>query len=193
LAPANTLLRKPPRRARSRKTDYRKRLKIVKSGKPRLVVRRTNRYVIVQVVESRRGGDYTSVTVTTRDLREYGWRGGTKSIPAAYLAGFLAGKLALQKGYSEAIVDLGMHPSHPGSRLYAAVKGAIDAGLSIPVDEEILPQEARIRGQHIVDYLGVVSGTGNLTQFSASDKEYLSNIPQRLEEVKQRIVEKSPS
>ncbi len=166
---------------------------MVKSGKPRLVVRRTNKYVIVQIIESRRGGDYTALTVTTRALRRYGWKGGTKSIPAAYLAGFMAGKLALQKGYSDAIVDLGLHPSHPGSRLYAAVKGALDAGLSIPVGEEVLPSEERVRGQHIADFLKVVRGSGSTIQFHALDPEYVENLPKHFEDVKQKIAQGSPA
>ncbi len=193
MSPRNILQRRPPRRALNGKTNYRKRLKLVKSGKPRLVVRRTNKYVIVQIVESRKGGDYTALTVSTRALRRYGWKGGTKSIPAAYLAGFMAGKLALQKGYSEAIVDLGLHPSHPGSRLYAAVKGALDAGLSIPVGEGVLPPEERVRGQHIVDYLQIVKESGNTTQFHALDQEYIENLPRHFEDVKQKIAQGSPA
>ncbi|GBC70308.1 hypothetical protein HRbin02_00072 [Candidatus Calditenuaceae archaeon HR02] len=192
MPPRYILERRLPRRALSGKTNYRKRLKIVKSGKPRLVVRRTNKYVIVQIVESRRGGDYTALTVTTRALRQYGWRGGTKSTPAAYLAGFMAGKLALQKGYSEAIVDFGLHPSHPGSRLYAAVKGALDAGLSIPVGEGVLPSDERIRGQHIADFLKIVKGSGNATQFHALDPEYIESLPKHFEEVKQKIAQGGP-
>ncbi|MEM0482522.1 MAG: 50S ribosomal protein L18 [Nitrososphaerota archaeon] len=193
MSPRNILERRPPRRALRGKTNYRKRLKLVKSGKPRLVVRRTNKYVIVQIIESRRGGDYTAVTVSTRALRQYGWMGGTKSIPAAYLAGFMAGKLALQKGYSEAIVDLGLHPSHPGSRLYAAVKGALDAGLSIPVGGGVLPPEERIKGQHVADFLQIVRGSGNTTQFHALDPEYVENLPRRFEDVRQKIAQGSPA
>ena len=50
-------LRAPPKRRRKGLTDYRKRLKLVKSGLPRFVVRKTNRYIIVQITESKAGGD----------------------------------------------------------------------------------------------------------------------------------------
>ncbi|MDW8072659.1 MAG: 50S ribosomal protein L18 [Nitrososphaerota archaeon] len=185
------MARRPPRRALRGYTDYRKRLKLVKSGKPRLVVRRTNRYLIVQVVESRSGGDHTAVTVTTKILSKFGWRGGGKSIPAAYLAGFLAGRLALQKGYSEAILDIGMHFPHPGSRIFAAVKGVLDAGLSTPVGEGVLPQEERIRGVHITDYHHAASSSGVTPQFRALDPDFLRTLPQKLDEVKQRIIQET--
>jgi large subunit ribosomal protein L18 len=42
--------RVPWRRRREGKTNYYKRLKLIRSGKPRLVVRRTNKYIIAQIV-----------------------------------------------------------------------------------------------------------------------------------------------
>jgi hypothetical protein len=50
------LRRMKPRRRRAGLTDYRKRLKLVKSGLERLVVRRTNRRIIAMLVKSKAGG-----------------------------------------------------------------------------------------------------------------------------------------
>lgn len=190
--PAKSILeRRRPRRARTGHTDYRKRLKMIKSREPRLVVRRTSKHIIVQLIEPRVGGDYTAVTATSKVLKKLGWRAGTKSLPAAYLTGFLAGRLALKKGYSKAIVDLGMHYPHPGSRLFAAVKGAIDAGLSIPVDEEVLPPEERIKGHHITEYFVSVSSSGGGPQFASSDPDFLRNLAQHVKDVMSRIAHES--
>jgi len=182
------LLRVRPRRSREGRTDYRLRLELVKSGRPRLVVRRTNRYIIVQLVESRRGGDYTALTVTTKSLRRYGWMGGTKCLPAAYLAGLLAGRIALKKGYVGAIADIGLHTAHPGSRIFAAIKGAIDAGLTVPASEGALPSEERLRGTHITRYFESMGGDGLYPQFSTLDPAALKDLPSHFAEVKRRIL-----
>ncbi len=185
----SALLRMPPRRRREGLTDYRKRLKLVKSGLPRLVIRRTNRYIIVQLTLSKPGGDNTVITVTSKELARYGWRGGFKNLPAAYLTGLLAGKKALAKGYERAIVDLGIQRPAYGSRLFAAVKGAVDAGLEIPVDEEVFPDEERLRGEHIKNYFEQLAGQVDKIQFNKSDPEFYSRLPEMFDEVKKKIEE----
>jgi len=184
------LLRMPPKRRRKGLTDYRKRLKLVKSGLPRLVIRRTNRYIIVQLTRSKAGGDNTVITITSKKLAEYGWRGSFKNITAAYLTGFLAGKLALSKGIEEAIVDIGLHSAVYGSRLFAAVKGAIDAGLEIPAGEEVFPPEERIRGEHIKNYFEQLEEQPDRIQFKEADPEFYKRLPEIFEEIKNKIVEK---
>ncbi len=137
------------RRRREGKTDYRKRLALLKSGMPRLVVRRSNRYITVQLVEYDPKGDRTIVGAHSKELTRYGWKYSGKNVPAAYLTGYLAGLRAVRAGYREAVLDLGRFPSTPGSRLYAALKGALDAGLQVPHSEEVLPADDRVRGEHI--------------------------------------------
>lgn len=193
MSPSRPLLRRPPRRALNGHTNYRKRLRLVKSGKPRLVVRKSNKYVAVQLVESRRGGDYTALTVTTKTLKKYGWQGGGKNIPASYLAGLLAGKIALSKGYREAIADFGMQTPHPRSRVFAAIKGAIDAGLNIKVSEEMLPPEERLEGAHITDYYKSIKESGVTNVFSSLSPELHENLSQHIEEVRQRIATAAPN
>jgi large subunit ribosomal protein L18 len=143
----------PRRRRREGKTNYYKRYRMVLSGKLRLVVRRTNKYVEAKIVKFNPRGDETLVVAHSIELmKKYGWKGSGKSLPAAYLTGLLIGLRAKEKGIEEAIVDLGVYRSVKASRLYAVVKGALDAGLKIPVSEEVLPPEERIRGEHIASY-----------------------------------------
>ena len=40
----------------------------------------------------------------------------------------------------------------PGARVFAALKGAVEAGLEIPHGEEILPSDERAKGAHIAAY-----------------------------------------
>ena len=73
------------RRKREGRTDYKKRLKMLISGIPRLVVRRTNKNIIVQVVDYSADGDKVIVTTNSSELSKLGWKHATGNIPAAYL------------------------------------------------------------------------------------------------------------
>ncbi len=137
------------RRRREGKTDYRKRLALVKSGKPILTVRRTNKRIIAHIRVFNPKGDITKVMITSDKLKEYGWTESFKNTPAAYLTGYLIGKFALKEGISEAILDIGLHASTKGNRLYAVLKGAVDSGLNIPHSRKNIPSEERIKGKHI--------------------------------------------
>jgi len=145
------------RRRRESKTNYTKRLILLKSGIPRLVVRKSNKYIILQIVESSQARDKVLHTVNTKELLKLGWpeakKGSLKSLAAAYLGGLLIGKKALAGTASKdavghnvknVILDSGLIPSTKGSRVYAAVKGVVDAGLEIPNKEEILPSDEMI-------------------------------------------------
>jgi len=142
----------PHRRRREQRTDYRQRLKLLKSGSPRLVVRRSNNGVLCQIVEYNSKGDKVLVSSTYKDLTKLGWTANSGNLPAAYLTGFLCGKKALGGKIKAAIFDQGLYKSVKGSRLYATLKGAIDAGLEVPHSEDALPEENRVSGKHISDY-----------------------------------------
>ena len=51
-----------------------------------------------------------------------------------------------------AVLDIGLNRATQGARVFAALKGAVDAGLDIPYGEEILPSDERIKGAHIAAY-----------------------------------------
>lgn len=183
---AALLKRTPPKRRRMGLTNYRKRLKLVKSGLPRLVIRRTNRYIIVQAVQSLYGGDRTLVTTVSKELRKLGWRGGLKNTPAAYLTGILAGTRMKALGIERLIADLGLFPK--ASRLYAVIKGVIDAGVEVPVGEGVLPPEERIKGTHIRQYFERVSQSPSMKAFTKVDKDVYSRLEEHVEEIKQKIL-----
>jgi len=137
------------KRRREGKTDYKKRLKLLYSKKPRLVIRKSLRYITAQIIEFEKIGDKAILSATSKELKKLGWTYSCDSTPAAYLVGLIIGKRAVKKGIEKAVVDIGLHPSTVGSRIYAAVKGALDAGLDIDIDEKVFPREDRIKGKHI--------------------------------------------
>jgi large subunit ribosomal protein L18 len=138
----------PHRRRREGKTDYKLRLKLLKSGKKRLVVRKFNNNLTCQVVEHHPKGDRTVFHAEARELRRFGWKAGLGNIPAAYLTGLLCGVRA--RG-GECVLDLGLQTSSKGSRLYAALKGAADGGVKIPFSEDNVPAPERISGKHVAE------------------------------------------
>jgi large subunit ribosomal protein L18 len=143
----------PLKRRRLKLTDYRKRLKLILSGKPRLVVRGSNKNFQVQIVVAEPHGDRVLTSATTMELsKEYGWKAGRGNVPSAYLTGYLAGLKALQKNIEEAVLDTGLSKFIKGSRVSAAMKGALDAGLKVPHGEDVFPEEERIKGIHIARY-----------------------------------------
>ena len=136
------------RRRREKRTDYGKRLKLVKSGKVRLVIRKSKGHISVQFIEFSPSGDRTLFSAHSSELRKYGWKFSCGNLPSSYLTGLLAGKKAV-RNIKEAVLDLGLQMSTKGSRLYAALKGVLDSGISVPHDNKILPLEERIQGKHI--------------------------------------------
>ncbi len=137
------------RRAREGKTDYKKRVTLLKSNLPRLVVRKSNKQILAQVVSFDVKGDRVIAQANSAELKKLGWRHGLKNTPAAYLTGLLAGKRALEKKVPEAILDVGLYTTVRGAKVFAALKGAVDAGLKINHDTKVFPAEDRIAGKHI--------------------------------------------
>lgn len=136
------------KRRRNKKTNYKKRLALLKSEKTRLVIRKSLSNISVQFINFNKDGDQTIAYAFSTELKKLGWTKGG-NIPAAYLTGLLAGKKAKEKKIEEAILDLGLQTSTKGSRLYAALKGVLDSGVNIPHSESILPNGDRIKGKHI--------------------------------------------
>ncbi len=182
----------PFRRRREGKTNYRKRLKLILSGKPRLVARKTLNHIIAQVVEARVEGDHVLVAAHSSELRKFGWLASCDNTPAAYLTGLLAGYRALKAGIKEAILDIGLHRPTRGARVFAVLKGAVDAGLKVPYSEEILPSEDRIRGEHIANYAKILKDTDPL-KYERHFSQYLKRgllpeeLPNHFEIVREKI------
>jgi len=181
----------PLKRKRQGRTYYKKRLKLLLSNKFRFVIRKSLRNLIVSIVEYNVKGDRVVFTVNSRILGKFGWKGDSGNISSAYLTGLFAGKKALHLGINEAILDLGFNNSTKGSRLYSALAGAIDAGLKIPFNPEILPSKERIAGEHIAKYAQTlaINKTDFVRQFSNYKKNGLNpeDIVKHFNEVKVKI------
>ena len=145
--------RRPFRRRVEGKTNYQRRLRLLKSRKLRLVIRASNNHVRVQIVESKIGGDKVLISAFSKELTsKFEWTANTGNIPAAYLTGYLAGLRAKKNKIEEAILDLGMF--YHRTRVLAAFKGVIDAGIEIPHREAFFSDGMgeKINGSHIEKY-----------------------------------------
>ena len=145
----------PFRRRREGRTDYHFRYKLILSRKPRLVVRRGNKNINLQLIVAEPAGDRTLLTVNSRELKKFGYEQNTGNVPASYLAGLLFGKRMKAMGETEAILDMGIHANTRGNRIYSALKGVVDAGIEVPHSPEIFPDDEPIRGENIEAYRGV--------------------------------------
>jgi len=180
------------RRQRKGKTDYKKRLKLLLNGSPRLIIRKSLKRVYVQISEYDEKGDKAILNVSSQNLKNYGWKAGFSNLPSAYLTGLLIGKQASEKGIKELIVDIGLNKSIKGSKIYALLKGTIDAGIKIPCSEEIFPDESRIKGEHIKKYAEELSK--DREKYKKVFNEYLkegfdpTKITESFESVKNKIL-----
>lgn len=154
-------LRTMKRRRRENRTDYKARRILLSSDVPRIVVRRTNKYFILQAVSSVEAQDKVLATVTSKDLLKNGWdekkKGSLKGISAGYLTGIL---MAKKLGKGKYIMDLGMARTDKGGRVFAVVAGLVEGGLDIPANDKVFPSEERLMGEHagIKDMVTKVKG-----------------------------------
>lgn len=161
--------------------------------KYRLVVRFTTRDVVCQIVHATLAGDIVMASAYAHELPRYGLSIGLTNYAATYCTGLLVARRALAKlgladayaGLEEAsgedftvepaegaprpfavLLDTGLKRTSTGSRVFAALKGALDGGLDIPhsdkrfvgydptdkaLDTETL--EKYILGGHIGEYM----------------------------------------
>lgn len=146
-------MRSQKRRRKENKTDYLKRLKLLKSERARIVFRRTNRYIISEYIKSEDAQDKIIFGFDSRKLNDYGWdkkaQGSLKSITASYLTGYLTGKTVIKQKLEMPILDAGMNRAIHKNKIYAFLKGLIDAGIKIECKKEFFPEEERIKGEHL--------------------------------------------
>ncbi|KAH7026253.1 60S ribosomal protein L5 [Microdochium trichocladiopsis] len=164
------------KRRRAGKTDYYARKRLITQAKNkynapkyRLVVRFTNRDIIMQIVTSEIGGDKVFVAAYSHELRAYGIEHGLTNWSAAYATGLLIARRALHKlGLNEtftgveeadgeytlteaaeedgetrrpfkAHLDVGLARTSTGARVFGAMKGASDGGILVPHSENRFP------------------------------------------------------
>jgi large subunit ribosomal protein L18 len=181
------------RRRREKKTDYAARRILATSEHPRFVVRVSNKTIAVQVTKSEIEGDYVMVNASSHELKtKYGWKASGKNIPAAYLIGYIAGKKALEAGIERVNLDMGLKRVTTGNKLFAVVQGAIDAGLEIPVNSDVVPSHETITGQVIAEH---AENTADPIEYERRFSVYLRRglrpeaLPSHFDEVKTRIEE----
>ena len=141
------------RRKRQQKTNYKKRLNLLKSGSTRFVVRPTNKNTHAQLISYNEDGDSILSHASSSELKKLGWDHSTSNTPASYLTGLLCGIRAKESGVKFAILDSGLHPHIKGSKIYPEVAGIADSGIKIPVDKKVIPSLDRISGKVIASYL----------------------------------------
>ena len=171
------------RRRREVRTDYHQRLRLLKSGKPRLVARKSNKHTTAQLTTPGPHGDETLASAHSSDLEEYGWEAPTGNISAAYLTGLLAGQRAVEAGVEEAVLDIGLNTATPGNKVFAVQEGAIDAGLEIPHNDSVLADWERTRGEHIAEYAEQLVEPLYSGDFDATE------LPDHFDAVREAIIE----
>jgi len=163
------------------------------SPKYRFVVRTTNRDVITQIIAAKIDGDHVLTAAYAHELPKYGVKAGLTNYASTYCVGLLCARRLLQKlkldthyaGNKEingeiynvedaadaprpftCNLDIGLHRTTTGAKIFAALKGAVDGGLKIPHSEKRFPGydaeakkfepevlKKRIFGQHVSDYM----------------------------------------
>lgn len=186
------------RRKRKGFTNYRRRLKILISNRPRLVVRKSLKNIQANIIEYDKKGDIVRVTCHSSVLKKVGWNYGTGNLPAAYLVGFMLGAKAKAANFNDAVFDIGVNKPVKGSRVYAVLAGALDAGLEVPHGENILPDKARLSGKHISDYAQKLKDGemlkkqfGSYIKSNANPDNIIKNFEQVKDKIKNSIVVKN--
>ena len=178
------------RRIRERKTNYRKREKLLIGKKDFVTVNVSDQNVSAQLIRPDLLGDKVMASVHSNELLSYGWKGSRKNIPSCYLVGLLLGKKCIQKKITRAILYIGKR--HFTTKIAACLKGMSEAGLEMPFSKEILPTEERIQGNHIAEYAKKIKSNDDLykSKFSSNLGSGLEpeKYPIHFSEVKDRIV-----
>lgn len=185
--------RVPFRRRREGKTDYRARKALILSKLPRAVTRGSLKHMNVQIIEAKVQGDQVVAHAHSQELTKlYGWKAGCGNVPAAYLTGLLCGLRAVAKGVKEAVLDIGLHLPSKGARVFAALKGLLDAGVELPHSEKKLPDQARIEGKHIAEYAKQLAS--NPDEYKQRFSNYLERklppekLPEHFSEIREKIL-----
>jgi large subunit ribosomal protein L18 len=178
------------RRIREKKTNYRKREKLLVGRKDFVTVNVSDQNISAQLIRPDLLGDKVMASVHSNELLSYGWKGSRKNIPSCYLVGLLLGKKCLQKKISSAILYIGKR--HFTTKIAACLKGLAEAGLEMPFSEDVLPSDDRIQGNHIADYAKKLKENDDLykSRFSSNLGSGLEpeKYPSNFSEVKDKIV-----
>ncbi len=179
------------RRRRENRTNYGKRLGLIKGDTPRLVVRASNHGVVVQIVAFEQGkGDKTLAAAHSRELAAHGWMPQSNT-PTAFLVGLMAGHRAKKAGVKGFHMDIGMSTPTKGGVIFAAGLGAKAAGLSAELDEKLVDAK-RLDGSHIADFAKKLK-TADSAKYSKHFSRYeskkidVTNLPAVFAQVRSKI------
>ena len=180
------------RRIREDKTNYRKRSAILIGRHLFVTIKVSDQNVTAQVLKPTATGDLVIASAHSRELAKQGWKGAFNNLPACYLTGMLLGKKAVEKELNTAVLYIGKN--HFTSRVGACAKGIVDAGVSMPVSGESLPDGERISGYHIAEYSRILKEDPEKynSRFSAILRNGLKpeDYPTHFEEIKSKILGK---
>jgi len=161
-------------RRRQGKTNYKARRILLKrdrskydTRKYRLVVRKTNRRFIAQIIYATLTGDRVTCAASSDELTRYGVKLGHTNYSAAYCTGLLLARrvlkqFGLEKKYEgsaevtgewhenmpeeedepnplTAYFDVGLTRTSTGNNVFGVLKGAVDGGLNVPHSERRFP------------------------------------------------------
>lgn len=152
--------------------------------KYRLIVRFSNTRVTTQIAYARIEGDVVIAAAYSSELPNYGVKVGLANYAAAYATGLLLARRLLKKlkldtiyagtkdvtgaefnvedvdgqpGAFQCFLDVGLKRTTTGAKLFGALKGAVDGGLSVPHSTKRFPgydasenkYNAEVHRQHI--------------------------------------------
>lgn len=159
------------RRRREAKTDYYARTRLILQDKNkyatpkyRLVFRKTNKDLIVQIIAADIDHDRVVESAYAHELKNYGVHVGLTNYAAAYCTGLLLARRINKKfnldyeGQTQvdgaiynneevqgdkaafrAFLDVGLARTTTGARIFGALKGAVDGGLHVPHTDRRFP------------------------------------------------------
>ena len=182
------------RRRREGKTDFYARRRLIHQDKNkydtkkyRLVVRRTNRRIICQIIYATIQGDRVLAQADSFELKRFGLEAGLTNYAASYCTGLLVARRLLadlgmadmykgvenvdgelfdiyEKGFEhdrrpfKAVLDVGLVRTTTGNRVFGALKGAVDGGLFVKHNTKRFP------GYHIEKQAAATSKRGKVLE-----------------------------
>ena len=163
--------------------------------KYRFVVRKTNKKVITQVIYQTIQGDKILCQAISPELKKYGLEAGLSNYSAAYSTGLLCarrlltnlGMADMYKGVEnangelfdvyeqnqlkerrpfKAVLDIGLYRTTTGSKIFGAMKGAVDGGLYIPHNTK------RLAGYHVVQVAAQTGKKGKVVEKGKNEGKF---------------------
>lgn len=182
--------------------------------KYRLIVRFTNKDVVAQIAYSTLEGDRIVAVAYAHELPKYGVKVGLTNYASAYATGLLLARRVLKKfnladtyaGQTNpdgveyhvepkadgprpfrAFLDVGLHRTTTGARIFGVLKGAVDGGIDVPhsdrrfpgYDEEGKKLDAAVHrnyiyGGHVASYMKTLAEEDE-ESFNTQFSQYVKN------------------